>query len=156
VTARYAAPVRARVIVAILVVVLAVYFVLLGERAFMLMGTGRPVAIGLGIGVIILPVIGVILTVFELNFGRRTQRLAQLLAAEDDLPDDSDLPKRPSGRVERSAADAHFDEVRARVEADEDDWRGWYHLAHAYDLSGDRKRARAAMRTAIEVETRTH
>ena len=32
------------------------------------------------------------------------------------------------------------------------DWRGWYALAHAYDLAGDRKRARSAMRHAIDLE----
>ena len=53
--------------------------------------------------------------------------------------------------VERDAADAHFEIIRAEVEAAPEDWRGWYRLAHAYDLSGDRKRARASMRHAIEL-----
>ncbi len=147
-----AAPIRSRVTVAILAVVLLVYFVLLGERAVLLIGSGRPVGIGLGVGVLLLPLIGAVLVTFEINFGRRTQKLAGLLAQQDDLPDTSTLARRPSGRVERSAADLHFDQVKARVEADEADWRGWYHLAHAYDLAGDRKRARAAMRHAIDLQ----
>jgi len=139
------------VIVAILVAALVVYFVLLGERAVMLISTGRPAAIGLGVAVLALPIIGAVTVVYELNFGRRTQQLAAELAREDDLPDVSALPRRPSGRIERAAADAHFDDVRARVEADDENWRGWYHLAHAYDVAGDRKRAREAMRHAIDL-----
>jgi Flp pilus assembly protein TadD len=61
------------------------------------------------------------------------------------------LPRRASGRIEREAADAHFEVIRTEVEAAPDDWRGWYRLAQAYDLSGDRKRARSAMRHAIEL-----
>jgi len=145
------APWRSRLIVAVLVAALVVYFVLLGERAVLLISTGRPAAIGLGIAVLVLPVIGAVTVIYELNFGRRTQQLAGQLAREGDLPDDSELPRRPSGRIERTAAESYFDRVKARVEAAEDDWRGWYHLAHAYDLAGDRKRAREAMRHAIDL-----
>ena len=49
----------------------------------------------------------------------------------------------PPTRISRS--------IRAEVEAAPEDWRGWYRLAHAYDLSGDRKRARSSMRHAIEL-----
>ena len=99
--------------------------------------------------------VGVVLLFWELRFGWQTQRLARQLADQDLLPDDSDLPKRASGRVERDAADAHFETVKARVESAPDDWRGWYALAHAYDLAGDRKRARSAMRHAIALESGT-
>ena len=68
-----------------------------------------------------------------------------------DCPTIPTLPRRPSGRVDRDAADAHFEVIRAEVEAAPEDWRGWYRLAHAYDLAGDRKRARSAMRHAIEL-----
>lgn len=136
---------------AVLLAALAVYFVLLGDRAVLLISSGRAAAIGLGIAVFVLPIIGAVTVVFEVNFGRRTQQLAGELAREHDLPDVSDLPRRPSGRIDQAAADAHFDQVKARVEADECDWRGWYHLAHAYDTAGDRRRARAAMRHAIDL-----
>ena len=100
---------------------------------------------------LLLPIIGVVLVGCELRFGWQTQKLARRLADDDLLPDDSELPRRASGRVERDAADAHFEVVRAEVEAAPEDWRGWYRLAHAYDLAGDRKRARSAMRHAIEL-----
>ena len=142
---------RIKIIVAVLVAVLVVYFVLLTERAFDLIRAGGPVAIGLGIGVLLLPLIGAVLVVFELRFGAATARLARTLAAEGGLPNDDDLPRRPSGRVERVAADAHFEVVKQRVEADPENWRGWYALGHAYDLAGDRRRARSAMRHAIDL-----
>ena len=142
---------RARFTVAVLTAALAVYFALLWERAIDLSRSGTVVGIGLGVGVFLLPVIGVVVVVMELRFGAATSRLARRLAAEDALPDDADLPRRPSGRVDRQAADAYFETVRERVQADPGDWRGWYALGHAYDLAGDRKRARSAVRHAIEL-----
>ena len=143
--------VRIRVVVAILTAVLVVYFWLLADRAVALIASGTVAGIALGIGVLLLPIIGIVLVGWELRFGWQTQKLARLLADDDLLPDDSDLPRRASGRVERDAADAHFEVIRVEVEAAPDDWRGWYRLAHAYDLAGDRKRARSSMRHAIEL-----
>ncbi len=144
---------RVQLIVGVLTGALIVYFWLLASRAVILIGSGEPLAVALGIGVLLLPIIGVVLVVWELRFGWQTQNLARRLAAEDRLYDDSELPRRASGRIEREAADAHFEVIRTEVEAAPDDWRGWYRLAQAYDLSGDRKRARAAMRHAIELST---
>ena len=144
--------VRIRVVVGILTAVLIVYFWLLADRAIALIGSGSAAGIALGIGVLLLPIIGVVLVGWELRFGWQTQKLARRLAADDLLPDVSELPRRASGRVERDAADAHFEVIRAEVEAAPEEWRGWYRLAHAYDLAGDRKRARSAMRQAIDLE----
>jgi hypothetical protein len=141
--------VRIRLVVGVLVAALLVYFWLLADRAIALLGSGSVAGMALGVGVLLLPVIGVVLVGWELRFGWQTQTLARRLAEQDLLPDDSELPRRASGRVQREAADAHFEVVRA--ESAPDDWRGWYRLAHAYDLSGDRKRARSAMRHAIEL-----
>jgi hypothetical protein len=77
--------------------------------------------------------------------------MARELDAEGGLPDTSGLPRRPSGRVDRGAADEWFEERRAEVEAAPDDWRAWYRLAHAYDVAGDRTRARETMRKAIDL-----
>lgn len=150
---------RVRIIVAVLVAVLVFYFVLLADRAFTLIGSGSVAGIALGVGVLLLPLIGVVLVVWELRFGWRTQQLGRRLTegegadavAAQDWPAAPDLPRRPSGRVERDAADAWFETVKDKVEAAPDDWRGWYRLAQAYDLSGDRKRARSAMRKAIDL-----
>ncbi len=99
-----------------------------------------------------LPLLGVWMLVSTWRSGVQIQRLARRLEAEGGLPDTSDLPRRPSGRVDRAAADTWFDERRAEVEADPQDWRRWYRLAYAYDIAGDRRRARATMRKAVELE----
>lgn len=140
-----------RITVAVLAAALVAYFWLLGQRGVYLVQTGTLVGIGLGIGVLILPIIGAVLLVFELRFGAATARLARQLADDGELPDDSALARRPSGRIERASADAYFETVKTKVEADEGNWRLWYELGYAYNLAGDRKRARAAMRHAIEL-----
>jgi cytochrome c-type biogenesis protein CcmH/NrfG len=58
------------------------------------------------------------------------------------------------GRIERDAADALFDTVRAELHRDPGDWRRWYRLARAYDYAGDRPRAREAMKSAVELQGR--
>ncbi|MBW4720164.1 tetratricopeptide repeat protein [Saccharothrix obliqua] len=130
---------------------LAVYFVLLGGRAVVLIGTGDAVGVGLGIGVLVLPLLGAWVAWTNLRFGFTTERMARQLAAEGGLPDTSDLPRRPSGRVERGAADAWFEAREAEVVADPENWRRWFLLAQAYDLAGDRGRARETMRKAIDL-----
>ena len=82
--------------------------------------------------------------------GLASQRLAERMVAAGDSTELPDLPRRRSGRIERNAADAWFAERRAVVEGAPDDWRGWFRMAQAYDLAGDRRRAREALRTAIE------
>ncbi|GAB2585418.1 hypothetical protein [Kribbella endophytica] len=138
----------AKRVVVVIAVVFVAYAVLLGWRGVLLIGTGDPVAVGLGIAVLVIPLVGLYLVWRELQFGRRTEALAQELDLEGGLPVD-DLPRRPSGRIERSAADAAFAQYQSEVEAAPDDWRTWFRLSTAYDAAGDRRRARASMRTAI-------
>nr|CEL16803.1 FIG00820747: hypothetical protein [Kibdelosporangium sp. MJ126-NF4]CTQ91968.1 FIG00820747: hypothetical protein [Kibdelosporangium sp. MJ126-NF4] len=141
----------ARTTALLLSAVLVVYFVLLSGRAVALIKTGDPVGIGLGVGVLLLPLIGVWVTVTSIRFGLRTEQLANRLADEGTLPDTADLPRMPSGRVDRTAADAWFEQRRAEVEAAPEDWRAWFRLAHGYDIAGDRRRAREAMRKALDL-----
>lgn len=137
-----------RTIAWILSAAVAVYLVLAGLRAFALVRTGEPGLILFGVAVVILPAVGAWALYRELAFGRRTQELGRQLADEGGLPQD-DLPRTPSGRVERSAADARFVEYQRVVESSPEDWRAWYRLAIGYDDARDRKRARAAMRESI-------
>jgi tetratricopeptide (TPR) repeat protein len=129
-------------------VLLALYLVLVADRSVRLVATGEPVAIGLGAALIVLPLIAAWALMRELLFGIRTERLVRELEAEDGLPED-ELPRRPSGRPDRAAADAEFDRYRAEVDAEPESWRAWFRLGLAYDASGDRRRARAALRRAI-------
>ena len=138
----------------VLAVVFVAYAVLLGWRGVLLIGTGDPVAIVLGIAVLVIPVLGAYLVWRELQFGRQTEVLARELEASGGLPVD-DLPRRPSGRIDRAAADEAFGKYKAEAEATPDDWRVWFRLSTAYDAAGDRKRARATMRAAISQHDRT-
>jgi hypothetical protein len=145
--------VKTRVTAFVLTAALAVYFVLLTGRAIALISTGDGVAIALGVGVLLLPLIGAWVAWTNLKFGFQTEKMARELADEGGLPDVSGLPRRPSGRVDREAADAWFEERKAELEASPDDWRAWFRLAHAYDIAGDRRRARDTMRKAIELHS---
>ncbi|MEV7825991.1 hypothetical protein [Microbacterium enclense] len=142
---------RVRVAVAIMTVLLLLYVVLAGQRALVLLTSAEPVAIAMGVALLVMPLLALWATGRELWFGVRAQQLGDRLDAEGGLPDD-DLPVRPSGRIEREDGDALFPKYRADVEAHPDDWRARYRLALAYDAAGDRRRARSAVRTAVRLE----
>jgi hypothetical protein len=143
---------RVQLLIGFLCLALLVYFVTLTATAVALLRTGTPAATALGVGVLLLPLVGLWAVVATLRAGFAHQRLARL-AAEDGMDlDVSALPKTASGRVQRDAADALFQSVRREVEADPDDWRRWYRLARAYDYAGDRTRARETMRKAVALQ----
>jgi Flp pilus assembly protein TadD len=142
---------RAKRVVVLLVVALAAYFVLIGYSGVYLVGRSDATLKVLGVAVLVLPLIGAWVVVAELRFGAATQHLGVALDSEGAAPD-PELPRTAGGRVDRAAADALFEARRAEVEQAPGDWRTWYRLAVAYDLAGDRRRARSAMRTAIELE----
>lgn len=133
---------------ALMAVLLALYIVLVGQRAVAFIQTGLPIGIGIGVALVVVAVIGALLLVLEFRFGIRITRLGARLEREGAAPADV-VPVRPSGRPEREAADELFPTYRAAVERDPSDWRAWYRLGVVYDAAGDRNRARAAMRTAL-------
>jgi hypothetical protein len=146
--------VRIQLTIAFMCAALVVYLVLLGRAAVLMISSGRAVAIALGGALLILPAIGLWAMIATLRAGLAHQKLARL-AAEDGMElDVSALPRRPSGRIERDAADALFDTVRTELDIDQHDWRRWYRLARAYDYAGDRSRAREAMKKAVELQGR--
>ncbi|MCM3924621.1 hypothetical protein ND748_23520 [Frankia sp. AiPs1] len=162
---------RARATVAVLVAGCLFYLGLIGWRGVVLLADDRWAARGLGAGVLLLPVVGLVVIARELRFGRESGRLTRLLAASTEVgvglgiaseiasgiaseieAGEPALVRRPSGRIDRSSADAVFARRRAEVEADPDDWRRWYRLAVSYGDAGDTRRGRAAMRHAIVLE----
>ena len=139
-----------RTVAWILAAAVAVYLLFTAARSWALIASGDPVPIGLGIAVLVLPLIGAWVLWRELRFGLQSQTLGRELGAEGGLPVD-DLPRTPSGRIDKDAADARFVEYESQVQAAPGDWRAWYRLAIGYDDARDRKRARAAMREAIRL-----
>ena len=145
---------KARTVAVLLAAACAIYLAVIGFQALVLIGSGHFVAVLLGVGLLILPGVGVWVVVKEMQFGAATQRLARILEGEGALPVD-DLPRRPSGRAEVAAADARFRQRQEELDADADNWRRWFFLAVAYDDAGDRRRGRAAMRRAIGLHDTT-
>lgn len=141
----------ARIGVVVMTALLALYIVLVGQRAWLLVASGDPIAVAMGLALIVLPLIAAWALGRELWFGVRAQQLGRRLATEGGLPED-EVTVRPSGRVLREDGDAVFPAYRADAEAHPDDWRAWYRLGLAYDAAGDRRRAREAVRTAIRLE----
>ena len=147
---------RIQLLIGFMCVALVVYFVLLGRAGVILIASGEAAAIGLGVAVFLLPVIGLWAMIATLRAGFAHQRLGRLARERGLDLDVSELPRMPSGRIERDAADALFAEVKAEVEADPDNWVRWYRLARAYDYAGDRSRARETMKTAMRMEESSH
>jgi len=142
---------RARAGVVVMAVLLALYIVLVAQRAWLLLSSGQPIGIAMGVALVVLPVIAAWALWRELMFGRGAERLATRLEAEGALPAE-ELDVRVSGRPDRAQADAVFPAYRADVEQHPNDWRAWFRLGLAYDGAGDRRRAREAIRRAIALE----
>ncbi|OBK71365.1 tetratricopeptide repeat protein [Mycobacterium sp. 1274761.0] len=143
---------RIQLVIGFMCVALVVYFLLLGRIAWAFMTSGSAAAVGLGLAILVMPLIGIWVMVSTLAAGFAHQRLARRAREEGMELDVSDLPRMPSGRVQRDAADALFETVRREVENEPDNWLRWYRLARAYDYAGDRSRAREAMRKAVELQ----
>ncbi|WP_431277576.1 hypothetical protein [Leifsonia poae] len=141
---------RNRIAAIVMAVILAVYLVLVFERAAMLMATGILVAVIMGVALLVLPLIAAWAIGRELLFGARTEKLVKILDAEGALPVE-ELPHRASGRPLRDAADEDFPKYKAEVEDAPASWRAWFRLGLAYDASGDRRRARSALRESIRL-----
>lgn len=146
---------KARYVVVLLCGAVLFYMGLITYSAVYLLTQDDIVLQLLAVGIIIVLPIGGWLIYQEIRFGQATARLARALPDDEQARAEVEsLPRRPSGRADRTAADELFAARKVVVEADPKAWAGWFRLAEAYDLAGDRKRAREAMRTAIELESR--
>lgn len=141
-----------KLLIAFMCVALLMYLVFLGRIAVLLVGSGSVPAIGMGLALLIMPFIGLWAMIATLRDGFAHQRLSRRIAADGMELDAGALPRRPSGRIERDAADALFHTVRAELDADPDNWQRWYRLGRAYEYAGDRRRAREAMKTAVRLQ----
>ena len=139
---------KTKVWVGLICLLLVFYLVIMLQRAVLLLADPSLVAKGLGAGYLIIPLVAAWALIREVVFGARTEKMAKVLESEGGLPVD-DLPRSPGGRILRAAADAEFEKYKAEAEAAPEDWRSWFRLSCAYDASGDRTRARKAMRDAI-------
>lgn len=133
---------------------LLLYLVVVTQLAVRLIVVDEPVSRGIGIALLVLPLLGLWALIAELLFGLRSQRLGTIVASEGPLPAEL-LPLRPSGRPDRTAADVDFPRYQAEVENDPGNWKMWFRLGLAYDACGDRRRARQSIRRAISLSRAT-
>jgi hypothetical protein len=68
-----------RIGVAVMAVLLVLYLVIVGDRAVKFVLTGEPVAIAIGVALIVLPIIGAWALVRVLLFGIRAERIGRIL-----------------------------------------------------------------------------
>ena len=144
---------RARALTGVIVMaaLLVLYFVFAGVRAVALLTSGTPLAVVMGVALLVLPLIGAWALVREVMFGWRSTQLVDRLDAAGRLPDDLG-EAGPTGKPHREVADRAFPRYRQEAEASPNDWQAWMRLGLVYDACGDRKRARGAIRQAIRVE----
>ena len=126
-----------------------VYVVLLGQRGYLFLMQDQPVGKVMGFFILVLPAFGFWGIFRELKFGLNVEKLGRTLEDEKGWPS-FEFSLRPSGRAVKSEALLEFERFRVAAELDPENWRKWFALGLIYDACGDRKRARMAMRKAIE------
>lgn len=136
--------------VIVITVLLALYITIAGYRAVLLLFSGEPVGVTMGVALLVLPVIGLWALVREIRFGLLAEKLMKRLDAEGRLPEDQ-VETLPSGRVVRESADALFPKYQAEAEENPLAWQSWLRLGLVYDACGDRRRARGAVNQAIRL-----
>ncbi len=123
------------------------YVFLLGGRAATMLSESNPIAIAMGVGMAVFPIVACWAIWREIRFGIQAERITKR-ALELGLPE-LDLQLRPSGRATKESAAKAFEQVKDNF--DESQWTQWLLLSEAYEASGDRKRARESMRKAISL-----
>lgn len=137
----------------VMIVLVAIVMTGAATSALRFLRVDDAVARALGSGTLVLVAVGVWFLWKSISFGIRTERLGRILAEEGGLPEDT-VERSPGGRPDRQQADEQFARFKAEAEASPQDWRVWYRLAYAYDVAGDRPRARRTMKQAIDMQRR--
>jgi hypothetical protein len=140
---------RAKIGAAFMAALVLVYLVLLGQRGYIFLMQDQPVGKVMGFFILVLPAFGLWGIFRELKFGLNVEKLGRTLEDEKSWPS-FEFSLRPSGRAVKSEALLEFEKFRVAAELDPENWRKWFALGLIYDACGDRKRARMAMRKAIE------
>lgn len=137
-----------------MVAITLLYAFLLFERGIVLLQDGQPVAVIMGVAILVFPLLALATIFFEIRFGLRLAKLEKLFLASGMESPGYEL--RPSGRAEPESGKRIFEQLKAALEKDEQNFLLWYLLADAYDKLGDRKRARQAARQAISRAKQAH
>lgn len=125
------------------------YLALLGQQGYLFLIQPSPVAKVMGFCILILPLFGAWGIYRELRFGLAIEKLGKALEDEDAWPR-FEFSVLPSGRANKAEAMLEFEKYQVAATNDPENWKSWFALGLIYDACGDRKRARGAMRKAIE------
>jgi len=137
-----------RVWVGLMLALTLFYVFTLFSRGLILLSEPNPLAVAMGIGIIVFPLFALWALYAEIRFGLSSQKLQKRVVSMN-IPG-LDLDLRASGRATKESADAELLRVQGLAEGSKD-FTVWFLLGEAYDAAGDRKRARSAMRKAIEL-----
>jgi len=130
--------------------IVALYFALVAGRALVFIKEDDAVARALGVALLVMPALGAWWLAHEWRTGTTVQRMADDLERQDRLPiHDGETDEQ--GRLTESAQVAVFEVARRNVDARPDDWAAWFHVAYAYEASGDRSMARKSLRHASDL-----
>jgi len=135
---------------AALTTLVALYMGLVADRAFQLLTTDDGAARWLGGALMIFPVIGIWWVIHEWSLGTAVQKMTNILEDHGRLPI-HDGETLPSGRLTEEAAEAVFEVASRNVDENPEDWRAWFHVAHAYEANRDRRMARKTLRHAADL-----
>ena len=145
---------RTRFAVAVISLLLLLYLWLVMERAIQLLLSGEVLGVLMGAALLLLPVIALYLLAREIIFGVQAEAAGAELARLGQLPEDK-VRLRPSGAPVRADADELYPRYRQDVVDNPVSWQAWYRLGLVYDAAGDRRQARAAIRRAISLRTKS-
>lgn len=127
----------------------ALYAYLLLGRGLVLVQDQNPIAIVMGLAILVFPLLAIWVLFAEIRFGLRLAAIGRLYANSGMAEPSYEL--KPSGRAEKESGEAVFSELSERIQTDEDNYLLWYLLADCYDKLGDRTRARRSARRAISL-----
>ena len=129
-------------------VLLVAYLAFTLNYAWILINDSSALVVAMGYALVVLPVVGAWALALELRFAVVSSRLMKVLEAEGGMPHE-EFSITPSGRADRAQAQKVFEDFAAAAHENPESWQAWLRLGLAYDASGDRRRARWAVRRAI-------
>ncbi len=107
----------------------------------------------LGLALLLLPMFAFWAIAREIGFGLASEKVARKMPS--DSFEQLGLVLRPSGKATKESATSAFDVASSLVQSDPN-WQNWFLLGVVYEANGDRRRARSAIRKAIELERAEH
>lgn len=131
---------------ALIVFLTLLYAFELFQRSLVLLADGSPIAVLMGLAILVLPPFAVAFVFIEIRFGLSA---AKLQSQVDEAGIAFEYSLKPSGRPTAESAQQGFQRFKELVEENEANHLYWFLLAEAYDKMGDRPRARKTARKAF-------